>query len=93
MTIINAEYHLAWRLVAIHTFLVTVCFGLAFIPSDNPDASIAFTLMVFVGYILDFPIGMIFEKIIRPMKTDNFPLWVVCHFHGLPSSAECTGSA
>lgn len=74
------KYMLAWRLLALHTVLVVSWFGLTLLPSDNPDSSIAFILMVLVGYFIDFPIGMIFEYLIRPIKPDNYPLWFAVSF-------------
>ena len=76
----NNKYRLAWRLVAAHTFLIVAVFGLSFLPWKNPDSSIAFLLMVLVEYFIDFPIGMLFEKIIKPIKTDNFALWIAISF-------------
>lgn len=83
MTTIKTKYKLAWWLLAIHTLLVLAWFGSTFLPSDNPDSSIGFMLMVVTGYILDFPIGFMFEKIIRPLRplwTDNFPIWFAVQF-------------
>lgn len=74
------KYKLAWRLSAVHTILIVAAFGLSFLPSENPDSSLSFILMVLTGYFIDFPIGMIFEYIIRPMKPENYQLWIVISF-------------
>lgn len=74
------KYKLAWKLLGAHTLIVISWFGLSFLPSDNPDSSIAFILMVLVGYIADFPIGMIYEKILRPLKPENISIWIGLSF-------------
>ena len=74
------KYRLAWQLITIHTFLIVVVFILPFFHWENPDSSIAFILMVLVCYFVDFPLGILFEKLIRPIRPDNFQLWMVISF-------------
>lgn len=51
--------------VIIHSFLIVIVVGLGLLPSSNSDSSIGFVMMVLVGYVIDYPIGMLIE-IMRP---------------------------
>ena len=77
--IMIARHKLVYWTVVTHSILIVLALGLSFLPSDNPDTSIAYGLMCIVG-IIDFPITMLFEKIIRPIKPESYPLWVAMFF-------------
>jgi hypothetical protein len=70
------KYKLPLKLLAYHTALVLLVFSLSFLPSKNPDSSIGFLLTVITMYLIDSPVGMIFEKVLKPMTEDNLSLRV-----------------
>ena len=75
---INITYKLPLILVAIHTALILIVIGLSFLPWRNPDSSIGFLLMVITYYFIDMPVGLGFEKIIRPLIREiDFSVWVI----------------
>ena len=74
---VNSRYRLSWLFIAFHTVLILAVIGLSFLSARNPDSSIGFLLMVITYYFLDLPVGLVFEKIIRPLiKEIRFSTWV-----------------
>jgi hypothetical protein len=77
MAPIKSSYKLSWILISIHTVLILVVIGLSFLPSQNPDSSIGFRPMVLTYYFVDLPVGLAFEKIMRPLDMEiPFSTWV-----------------
>jgi hypothetical protein len=73
----NATYKLSFMLVAIHAALILIVIGLSFFHWRIPDSSIGFLLMVITYYFVDLPVGLGFDKIIRPLIREiNFIVWV-----------------
>ncbi len=75
---INSTYKLSFILVSIHSALILIVVGLSFLPWRNPDSSIGFLLMVITYHFIDMPVGLGFEKVIRPLiKEIDFSVWVL----------------
>lgn len=58
--------------VTVHALLVAAVFTLASFPNSNPDSSIAFGLMVLVCFVIDYPVGVLFESAIKHYLPESY---------------------